>query len=185
MTYPATAQAWAKANGYEWLLKETGPRIFVQMISMLGTREYAGAANNPTILAWAKKIGLDKVYKADSIPWCGLGMAYAAEQAGFDAPMNPLWALNWAKFGVAVDVPMTGDILVKKRKGGGHVTMYAAEDKTHYHCIGTNQNDMANVVRYAKKDFIAFRRCKWRINQPSQVRRIFVEPKGILAGREN
>lgn len=178
---------WAEKNGYGWVHKEQGPRVFVQAVSMLGTYEYAGSANNPKIMAWAKSLGLDKVYTSDSIPWCGLGMAYIVEQAGFDAPLNPLWALNWEKFGMPVpnNVPMLGDILVKKRKGGGHVTMYAAEDATHYHCIGTNQNDMVNIVRYPKKDFHAFRRCKWRINQPAQVRRIYVAAKGQLASKEN
>ena len=179
--------SWATDHGYGWIEKETGPRVLVTAVSMLGVKEAPGAANNPTIMQWAKKLGLDKVYTSDSIPWCGLGMAYIVMQAGFDPPINPLWALNWEKFGNPAPnaIPMSGDIMVKKRKGGGHVTMYAAEDDTHYHCIGTNQSDMCNIVRYPKSDFHAFRRCPWRINQPAQVRRIFVAPKGALATKEN
>lgn len=184
---PKLAASWAEAHGYGWVLAETGPRVLVQAISMLGVTEYPGPANNPTIMAWAKSLGLDKAYSADSIPWCGLGMAYIVSQAGFDPPVNPLWALNWQRFGNPVpgDMPMTGDIMVKTRKGGGHVTMYLAEDKTHYHCIGTNQSDMANVVRYPKEQFEFFRRCAWRANQPAQVRRIIVAPKGTLATKES
>lgn len=41
--------------------------------SLIGTREAAGAANSPTIMGWAKKLGtkgLGMVYNADSVPWC-------------------------------------------------------------------------------------------------------------------
>lgn len=183
---PKLARSWAEAHGYGWVLAETGPRVFTQAVSMLGVTEYPGAANNPTIMAWAKSTGLDKSYAGDVIPWCGLGAAYIVSQSGFDPPLNPLWALNWETFGNPVpdDTPMTGDFMVKTRKGGGHVTMYAAEDETHYHCIGTNQSDMCNIVRYPKSQFKIFRRCPWRVNQPAQVRRIFVAPKGTLANKE-
>lgn len=171
---------------YEWVRRETGPRIFVEAVKLLGVTETPGEANNPTIMAWAKATH-QLAYTKDSIPWCGLGMAYICLQAGWDIPQNPLWALNWANFGQPAPdgIAMLGDILVKKRAGGGHVTMYAAEDKTHYHCIGSNQNDMVNIVRYKKTDFIHIRRCKWRINQPARVRRIFVAPTGLLASKEN
>lgn len=39
----------------------------------VGTREAAGAANNLTIIGWAKRLGtkvLGIVYNADSVPWC-------------------------------------------------------------------------------------------------------------------
>lgn len=171
---------------YEWVRRETAPRIFVEAVKLLGVTETPGSGNNPTIMQWAKATH-QLAYTADSIPWCGLGMAYICLQAGWDIPQNPLWALNWANFGQPAPdgIAMLGDILVKERKGGGHVTMYAAEDETHYHCIGSNQNDMVNIVRYKKTDFKYIRRCKWRVNQPSQVRQIHVAPTGLLASKEN
>lgn len=178
--------SWATDNGYGWVEQETGPRIFVQGVKLLGVREKQGPDNNPTIMKWAKDTG-QLAYTSDDIPWCGLGMAYICLQAGWEIPTNPLWALNWINFGQPVpdSTPMLGDIMVKTRKGGGHVTMYTAEDDTHYHCLGSNQNDMVNIVRYKKSDFKWFRRCKWRVNQPAQVRQIFVTTKGTVASKED
>ena len=62
---------------YGWLAREPGPRMIVEALKLFGTMEKPGAANNPTIVAWAKEVGgeVADVYKADSIPWCGLFMA--------------------------------------------------------------------------------------------------------------
>jgi hypothetical protein len=39
------------------------------------------------------------VYVTDSTPWCGLLAAVVMKRAGWDPVKNPLWALNWSKFG--------------------------------------------------------------------------------------
>jgi hypothetical protein len=43
---------------YAWLMSEPGPRMLGQMLALFGTHEYAGAANNPVILAWAEECGI-------------------------------------------------------------------------------------------------------------------------------
>ena len=172
---------------YEWVRAETGPRIFVEAVKLLGVEETPGPANNPTIMQWAKSAGLDKAYTADIIPWCALFSTYVTLQAGFDPPSMPLWALNWKDFGQPAPdgIPMLGDWLVKERKGGGHITMYAGESDRYYYCLGGNQNDMVTIRTYPKSDFKYFRRCKWRINQPAQVRRVYLTAKGTLANKED
>jgi uncharacterized protein (TIGR02594 family) len=172
-------------NKYAWLGSEHGPRILVEFLKIYGTTETPGPKSNPTLLRWAKGIGLSKQYRDDSIPWCGLGMAYAAQQAGWDVPVNPLWARNWLKWGTPVKTPMLGDTLVFRRgKASGHVGTYVGEDAEAYHVIGANQDDAVSIKRIAKSRLLGARRCPWRVNQPKNVRRVMLAPSGVLSKNE-
>lgn len=180
--------SWATDHNYDWVEKEAGPRVFTEAVKLLGIHEAPGAGDNPIIMDWAKTLGFKSTeYPHDSTPWCGLGMAYIVMQAGFEPPKNPLWALNWKAFGnpSPLGIPMLGDIMVKSRKGGGHVTMYAGEDADCYHCLGCNQGDMVSIERIPKQVFGYFRRCPWRINQPVQVRRVFLGSNGVINTKED
>lgn len=142
----------ATIKGYEWL-SDVGilPKMVQEGIKLLGIVEGAGTKNNPTIMQWAKETGLDKQgYSADAVPWCGLFMAYVALKAGKIAPKHPLWALNWAGFGVLKHQPCLGDVLTFKREGGGHVAIYIGEDQTAYHVLGGNQHDEVCITRIPK-----------------------------------
>jgi uncharacterized protein (TIGR02594 family) len=173
---------------YEWLEKEPGPRILKEFLKVYGTLEAPGSANNPTIMWWAKSIGLQKVYTEDSIAWCGLTIAYVAAQAGWDhAPKgNALWALNWLAWGnpVPKGQEMLGDVLVFKRKGGGHVGMYVGEDKDAFHVLGGNTDDQVKIKRILKDRFQGARRCPWRVNQPANIRKIKLSADGELSTNE-
>lgn len=169
---------------YDFLKKEKSPQILVQAVKMIGTKEIVGAKHNPVILGWAKEVGLEKVYNADEIPWCGLAMAYAAHKAGVEGVKNPLWALNWAKYGVETLEPMLGDILTFKRNGGGHVGIYVGEDDECYHVLGGNQSNAMNVTRILKSRLYKARRTKWKVAQPANVRKIRLDSKGTISTNE-
>lgn len=173
---------------YAWLADEPGPRLLLEMVKLYGTIETPGAKSNPLILAWAKAIGLGSVYKADSVAWCGLTVAYAAAQAGWDyAPRgNALWARNWLSWGASVDLgkEMLGDVLVFARGSSGHVALYVGEDKTHFHIIGGNQDDSVSIKRRPKDGLISGRRCPWRVNQPGNVRKVTMAATGPVSKSE-
>ena len=168
---------------YNWLKQETGPRILVNAVSLIGTREIIGKNHNPIILSWAIELGL-KAYTNDEIYWCGLFIAYCAHKAGVQVVDSPLWALNWAKYGTKVDTPMLGDVLTFKRDGGGHVGLYVGEDRTHYHVLGGNQSNQVNVMRIAKSRLHQARRTAWKIAQPSNVRVVNLSSQGIISNNE-
>ncbi len=168
---------------YNWLQEEIGPRILVQAVKLIGTKEIVGKAHNPIILEWAKELKI-KAYTNDEIPWCGLFIAYCAHKAGVEVVDGPLWALNWAKYGTKESTPMLGDVLTFKRDGGGHVGLYVGEDRTHYHVLGGNQNNQVNVMRIAKTRLHQARRTAWKIAQPSNVRKIELSNKGIISTNE-
>ncbi len=130
----------------------------------LGTKEYPGAANNPVILGWAKRLGgwFASFYKADSIPWCGLFVADCMKESGLPVHGDALSALGWADYGVSCE-PAVGAIMVFKRPGGGHVGFYVAEDATAYHILGGNQSDAVTIARVEKSRCVNVR---WPSDQP-------------------
>jgi uncharacterized protein (TIGR02594 family) len=169
---------------YNWLKEEKSPKILVEAIKQIGIKEIVGSKHNPVILEWADEIGLKKVYTNDEIPWCGLFIAHCAHVAGLQVVDKPLWALSWANYGTKVDEPMLGDILTFKRDGGGHVGIYVGEDATHYHVLGGNQNNSVSISRIAKSRLHQARRTAWKIAQPANVRKVFLEAKGTITTNE-
>ncbi|MCU6454361.1 TIGR02594 family protein [Sphingomonas sp. A2-49] len=134
----------------------------------LGTREAAGAANNPTILGWAARLGakvLGMVYNADSVPWCGLFVAACVTEAGLTPPSIAVRAKSWATWGqnLRADRLSPGAILVFERPGGGHVGLYVGEDDRAYHVLGGNQGDRVSVTRIEKARCVARR---WPAGRP-------------------
>jgi uncharacterized protein (TIGR02594 family) len=170
---------------YGWLAREPGPKMIVEALKLFGAMESPGSANNPTIIAWAKEVGgeVADVYKADSIPWCGLFMAVVAKRAGKELPKHPLWALSWSAFGAKSPAGALGDVLVFVRNGGGHVGLYVGEDCSAFHVLGGNQSDRVCITRVAKARLYAARRPLYRV-QPANVRPIHLEANGALSLNE-
>mgnify|MGYP003333378000 CR=1 FL=1 len=168
---------------YQWLAQEPSPRHLLKALELYGITEVVGEKDNPVILEWAKELGLEKVYTADSIPWCALFVSIIMKRAGREPVEKPLWALNWANFGVKVGRPMLGDVLVFKRNGGGHVGIYVGEDKVAYHVLGGNQGDKVCIVRIGKDRLFSARRPNY-INMPTNVREVIVKASGTLSTNE-
>jgi uncharacterized protein (TIGR02594 family) len=163
---------------YEWLHKETAPRHLLKALELHGTTEIVGQQSNPVIMGWAQELSI-KHYSNDDIPWCGLFVAIVIHRAGRPVVKDPLWARNWANFGVAVKEPMLGDVLVFSRDKGGHVGIYTGESKTHYHVLGGNQSNQVSIVLIAKNRLIASRRPAYNV-QPLNVRKIVIDSTGTI-----
>lgn len=175
--------------GYGWL-RDVGPlpRHLAVALSLIGTLEGAGGENNPTILGWAAKLRAAGInvsgYTADSVAWCGLFVGYVMLEAAREPIHDPLWALNWAKYGVDGGQPDLGDILTFKREGGGHVAFYIAEDAAgFYHVLGGNQSDRVSIMRIAKTRMYSCRQPAYNA-KPTSVRPYVVSPSGIISRNE-
>ncbi|MGY2133665.1 hypothetical protein ACW9KT_15655 [Hymenobacter sp. HD11105] len=163
---------------YQWLVAEPAPRLLLEVLKLVGTKEIVGGQNSPAIMSWLKELRFDWI-KNDETPWCGTALAIAAVRAGV-AERHPempraFWWLTW---GVPVVVPMLGDVLVFDFS---HVGIYVGEDATHYHTAGGNQNNRHGIDRFPKASLKGARRTPWKIAQPATVRRILLSPEGVLS----
>lgn len=170
-------------KAYQWLAQEEAPRHLLKALELYGVAETVGSKHNPVIMGWSKETGLEKVYTADEIPWCGLFVSVIMHRAGRPVVNSPLWALSWNSFGVAVSEPMLGDLLTFTRKGGGHVGIYVGEDSTAYHVLGGNQGNQVSVTRIAKSRLSAARRPEYT-NQPANIRKVLLAANGALSENE-
>lgn len=174
---------------YGWLSSEPGPRILLQALKTYGVAETPGAGNTAAIMAWAKRTGLDRIYKSDATAWCGLWMAYTALEAGWDVEFtNPLGARNWLAWGKAIDKPEIGSVLVfwrGSRSGWqGHVGMYVGEDADAFHVLGGNQADRVMIKRLGRDRLLGARECPWRVSKPGNCRRVCLAGNGTLSTNE-
>lgn len=169
---------------YVFLKNEKSPQILVQAVKLIGTKEIVGAKHNETIIEWGRGLGLGRIYTNDEIPWCGLFIGHVCRMAGLEVISKPLWALSWSNWGDEVKEPMLGDILTFKRNGGGHVGLYVGEDSKCYHVLGGNQSNAVNVTRIDKTRLYKARRTAWKIAQPNNVRKIFLDAKGEISTNE-
>jgi len=169
---------------YSFLKNETAPKLLVEAYKLLGVKETLGKDNNPTILKWAEELGLNKIYTADEIPWCGLFIGYVCQKAGKQVVKDPLWARNWLNFGSKENTAMLGDVLVFSRGSSGHVGIYVGEDEKAYHVLGGNQGDAVSIVRITKVRCIGIRRTIWKVVQPTNVRVIKLNGNGLISENE-
>lgn len=163
----------------------TPPRMVREALALYGVMEHPGKWNNAVILNWAKETNIqgDNWYNADSIPWCGLFMAVVAQRAKWQPPNEALRALAWAEFGTTSPQPSLGDVLVFKRKGGGHVGLYVGETVDSFYVLGGNQSDKVNITRISKTRLFACRRPPYKI-QPESVRPYHYTSSGKLSENE-
>jgi uncharacterized protein (TIGR02594 family) len=169
---------------YAWLKDAEAPRIIEEALKLHGVAETPGPVNTAEIMAWARETGLERDYVADQVPWCGLFAAVVVKRAGWPVVDGPLWARNWAKWGLPVKRPGLGDVLAFKRGSGGHVGFYIGEDAEAYHVLGGNQGDAVSIVRIPKNRLLAARRPKWRIAQPASVQSRRLAATGALSSNE-
>lgn len=169
---------------YAWLNNETGPKMLKEALSFYGLLEVAGKGSNPTIMEWAKEVGVSGWYADDSVPWCGLFMGLCAKRAGFPYNSELLSALAWAKWNDHVDndQAMLGDTLVFVRPGGGHVAFYIGESDKNFLVFGGNQGDKVGFEWVDKSRLFAVRRAHWKVAQPANVRKVLLSDSGALIG---
>lgn len=156
--------------------------MLIEALRLYGVSERAGEENNPVIMGWASGLGL-MAYNMDSVPWCGLFMAYVAHQANKKPPVAPLWARNWMNYGEPCQ-PELGAVLTFSRSGGGgHVGLYVGEDKhSFYHVLGGNQGDKVCITRIPKERLLSSR-AQYR-KKPDNIRRVFLAPEGDITKGE-
>jgi len=171
---------------YKWLEQEGAPTMLVEALKYNGLKEVVGVKDNPTILSWAKTLGITW-YNSDSQAWCGLFVGWVAYNCGYAFDKNKLLAAReWIKWGeeVVKGREMLWDVLVFVREGGGHVGFYVAEDDTSFCVYGGNQSDAVGFTWIAKSRLLGARRPKYKVGEPANVRQIHMTRDGKLSTNE-
>lgn len=142
---------------------EIAPPWLILAKQKLGLHE---KSDNAELRAFLKS---DKATLGDpsKLPWCGdfIETIIALTLPKEVLPSNPYWALNWAKFGRAVDVdkPVRGAVASVSRDGGGHVFIVDGHDEKYWHAVGGNQSNSISKVKIAKDRKATLR---WPISYP-------------------
>jgi uncharacterized protein (TIGR02594 family) len=140
----------------------------------LGLKETHGRATNPDILAMLDQadgtVGDGKTLQGihdDETPWCSIAACAWMEAADIKSPRSAM-ARSWMKWGVALNGPCVGAIVVfwrGDRNGpSGHVGIVAGRNKQgHLMVIGGNQGDAVTCVPFGRERVLGYR---WPVAHP-------------------
>lgn len=125
----------------------------------IGTHEVAGPSDNPRIMAYYRDAGHPEIDHEET-PWCAAFVGAMLKRAGYPNTRS-LAARSYCTYGVGLDTPVSGCIMVKKRGGNsweGHVGFFVGEGSPGYiKVLGGNQRDAVNVAEFPKSEVIAYR----------------------------
>lgn len=131
------------------------PKWIVEARRHMGITEVVGANHNPVILGFWKRIKLK--FLTDEIPWCmGFVMAMMG-LAGYET-IPTAWARDGLKYGVKLDKPAYGCIVVFARGSGGHIGFVVGKDKNgHLMVLGGNQANAVNIKPFSTNRVLGYR----------------------------
>lgn len=124
--------------------------------SYVGTKEVSGPKNNSTVVNFWKRIGLSGISN-DEVPWCAAFVGAVLTDAGFSSTHSGL-AKSYLRWGVALDKPVYGCVVVFTRKGGGHVGFVVGQNKDGLlYVLGGNQSDAVSIKLFKKDNIVGYR----------------------------
>ncbi|OCC01851.1 hypothetical protein BA190_26935 [Labrys sp. WJW] len=132
-------------------VKTKEPAWLVEARKDLGLREAPGPKDNPDVVRMFAEAGHPEV-KHDAVAWCAAAVGAWLARAGIKGT-GSLWALDYAKWGQALPGPRLGAIAVKRRRGGGHVTLVVGGAGDRVFCLGGNQDDAVTIASYPAAAF--------------------------------
>ena len=136
-----------KQNGTEWLTLAKGE---------IGVHEVYNESRVHYYWKKAKLSGLAK-FPATQIPWCSGFLCAMMELAGIRSARTD-GAKNWLGWGVELEEPCDGCVVVFTRTGGGHVGIVVGEDEYgNLLVLGGNQGNAVNVKSFNRSRVTGYR----------------------------
>lgn len=129
---------------------------------LVGLEEIPGPQHAPEILAMWRAIKRSGI-QSDEVPWCAAFVGACLERAGIRSSRFES-AASYLKWGVRLDGPAHGCVVVFSREGGGHVGFVVGIDRAgKLLVLGGNQGDSVNVKAFPVDRVTGYR---WPINVP-------------------
>jgi len=121
----------------------------------IGTSEVVGPKHNNVILQWWRDIGLP--YKDDETPWCAGFVDAMLKHSGYKF-IGTAWARAFLKYGVKLDAPALGCIVIFERGSGGHVGFVVGKDSAgNLMVLGGNQANAVNIKPFSTSRVLGYR----------------------------
>lgn len=127
----------------------------------IGQKEIPGKDSNHWIVSlWNKAKDVFSWLGSDdsSAPWCGAFVAHCISFAGLVIPPHFYRAKAWLDWGIRLDTPTVGCVVVYERKGGGHVGFVVGKDRMgNLMTLGGNQADAVSIAPFAMERVAGYR----------------------------
>jgi len=129
---------------------------------LVGLHETPGADHNPEILGMWRAIKRSGIQSED-VPWCAAFVGACLERAGIRSSRFES-AKSYLTWGVRLDGPAHGCIVVFSRTGGGHVGFVVGQDPTgKLLVLGGNQSDSVSIKAFPRDRIVGYR---WPVDVP-------------------
>ena len=129
---------------------------------LVGLHEVKGAEHSPEILGMWRAIKRSGI-QDDETPWCAAFVGACLERAGIRSSRFES-AASYLKWGVRLDGPAHGCIVVFSRDGGGHVGFVVGVDTSgNLLVLGGNQGDQVSVKAFPTTRVTGYR---WPVDVP-------------------
>lgn len=125
------------------------PAWMVHALAEIGTSEVHGAKDNPRIIDYWSAAGMKAVASSDETPWCAAFVG--ALLCGSGLPRGAANAKSYLQYGIALDAPVFGAIVVLNRppvEWQGHVAFFAGSTADKFHLLGGNQGDRVSIASF-------------------------------------
>lgn len=144
----------------------------VEARKLIGVSEVKGAKHAPEILQMWRDIKRGGI-KDDETPWCAAFVGAMLERAGIKSSRFES-AKSYLSWGVRIEAPVPGCIVVFTRDGGGHVGFVVGQGKVgNLQVLGGNQGDAVNVRSFSRARVTGYR---WPADVP-----VPTDPLPVLA----
>lgn len=122
----------------------------------LGLAETPGKDTTPAIRRWLIQLGA--WWSDDETPWCGVFCAAVMRECGLPVPKAWYRAQAWLLWGIPLDEPAEGCIVVFGRKGGGHVGFVVGRDaRGNLLVLGGNQSNRVTIAPFDPARVLGYR----------------------------
>lgn len=129
---------------------------------LVGLHEVKGAEHSPEIIGMWRAIKRSGI-QDDETPWCAAFVGACLERAGIRSSRFES-AASYLKWGVRLDGPAHGCIVVFSRDGGGHVGFVVGVDASgNLLVLGGNQGDQVSVKAFPTTRVTGYR---WPVDVP-------------------
>jgi len=141
--------------------EEACQKIHDIAVAELGVHETPGPEATARIIEYASHTTLKAT--SDEVPWCSDFVNFDVDTAGFQGTHSAA-ARSWLDWGVPIDVPILGCIVVIDRHDdnnpeAAHVTLCDHPDISNgiIRCLGGNQHDSVSIARFPVEKVLGYR----------------------------